>query len=315
MRSRAVGLLNAFTIAVLLAGCRSSDVRTDAERTRSVQGVLATRIAGRPLDVYLKQRTAVLISGSLLVSTAWSNGQQLTVGFQGSRDAVLDGPAHAVAIAADGYFLTAAHCLHPGHLNYLAYWDGSRAKIAPARTVFHDQERTPDRDVAILHVDAELPCIFEWCTADVLAAGTAVVAVGHSDLSFVSDSTLRLSQECFAGRMAAVRTLPTDFLEVRSQIPARRGDSGGPLATVDGTLIAVHSQGHSGPFSSFTSIALRPDPAWVERILQTDREHRPPTNYRPVGGERPDTSSAPILMISLGGQVQDDDRAGTKATQ
>ena len=300
MITRAVSLLSASAVAVMLAACKHTDCVTDSQRWESAEGLITGRVDGSRLDCYLQQRTAILLCGTMVASSARPIGETLSVQFQPSTNAILDGAAHAVAIAADGYFLTAAHCLHNGYVNYLVYADKSCAKIAAARTVCRVWDRAKGLDCAILHVDAELPYVFEWAHASEPVAGTAVVAVGQSVLRWTGDLSCCLSQMCFGGRIVGIQRLVGDSLEIRSDIPARKGDSGGPVATPDGRLVAIDVQKHFGPLKSFNfSVSLRPDLAWVNRVIQEDRVRWTGPSLPPIPEASKATNPALVVVVSV----------------
>jgi hypothetical protein len=305
MTTRAVNLISASVVAVTLAACKHTDYVTDSQRWESAEGLTTRRVAGSWLDCYLQQRTAVLLCGSMVASSARATGETLSVEFRGAPNTTLGGPAHAVAIAADGYFLTAAHCLHDGYVNYLVYTDGSCARIAAARTVYRVWDPAKGLDCAILHVDAELPYVFEWARAKDPTVGTAVVAVGQSVLRRTGELSCCLSQMCFGGRIVGIQRLGGDSLEVRSDIPARKGDSGGPVATVEGKLVAIDVRKHFGPLKSFNfSVSLRPDPAWVDRVIQEDRVHWTGPSLPPIPEASQATNAALVVVVSVSGDPQ-----------
>jgi hypothetical protein len=120
-------------------------------------------------------------------------------------------------------------------------------------------------DVALVHVDVQLPDIYHWADMDHLTNGSVVVGFGM-------DPDPRWKEACFAGRVLGVKRTFEHATMVRHDMPLRHGDSGGPVVTPDGKLVGVESETFNQVFA-FKSYeeACRPDPSWIEKVIEEDR--------------------------------------------
>ncbi len=205
--------------------------------------------------------------------------------------------ASAAAIAADGYFVTAAHCVdHP--TNYLVYLENRVAKIAVPRLVARVTDRAHHHDLAILHVDDQLTEVFTWTETDVILKGMDALAVGSSDVSVLDDAHATVGLTCLAGHITSVRKLVGGGEMVSSNLPVRAGDSGGPLIGMDGRLIGVHVGVWKSLGTHPSAVAFRPDQSWISRVVKQDRLRSVPEpklllpRISRNGGN-------PVIMISL----------------
>ncbi|HEY5043728.1 MAG TPA: serine protease [Verrucomicrobiae bacterium] len=249
-----------------LVGCSSPKPVwiSDRERSASFAAYNTNKIDGQPIDLFLKQRTAILFSGLSGINAAAAGAQALAIKFKQEPNRSFEG-GHAIAIEADGYFLTAAHCVNHSAINYLVYSDGQTAKIAIPRIVAKKQ------DVAIIHVDANLPKVFVWTDKNEIVAGNAVIAVGNSEITFPFRNTGFLDQICLAGKIKSVSDSTDGMKMIYSDLPGREGDSGGPLVGQDGKLLGVQSGGITDQMKVTTAVAIHPDPSWIARVIAPDR--------------------------------------------
>jgi S1-C subfamily serine protease len=249
-----------------LVGCSSPNPVwiSERERAASFAAYSANTIDGQPIDLFLKQRTAILFSGFSGINAAAVGAQTLAIKFKQEPNRAFEG-GHAIAIEADGYFLTAAHCVNHSAINYLVYSDGQTAKIAIPRIV------AKERDVAIIHVDANLPKVFVWADQNEMMAENPVIAVGNSEITFPFRNTGFLDQICLAGKIKSVSDSTDGMKMIYSDLPGRDGDSGGPVVEQDGKLLGVHSGGITDRMEITTDVAIYPDPSWVARVIAQDR--------------------------------------------
>ena len=167
----------------------------------------------------------------------------------------------ATAVDARGYYLTAAHVVGTDPLWVIV--GGGESPARPARVVYRGDA---DFDVAVLSVGRPIDGAFRWAAAGEPGVGSAVVEVGPTDLTDAG----RIGMQVFAGRVeATAREAGVDgrYELVDTSLPARPGDSGGPVLTPAGSLVAIMVRGH--PFST-TTTALRPDPAWLRDVIDGD---------------------------------------------
>ncbi len=171
------------------------------------------------------------------------------------------------AIDRRGYYLTAAHAVGGDPLWVLCGDD-----VRPARVVFRGDA---DFDVAVLSVDRPIPDAFDWAAVGDWPKGRPVLEAGPTDPSG------GLAMRDFAGRVRDVETLDGrdgPYVCVTSSLPARHGDSGGPVMTAAGRLVGVFVK--FNPFWT-QSFAVRPDPEWVRNVVEQDyRAYR--EAYRPT---------------------------------
>jgi S1-C subfamily serine protease len=249
-----------------LVGCSSPKPVwiSDRERSPSFAAYNTNKIDGQPIDLFLKQRTAILFSGFSGINAAAAGAQALAIKFKQEPNRSFEG-GHAIAIEADGYFLTATHCVNHSAINYLVYSDGHTAKIAIPKII------AKDRDVAIIHVDANLPKVFVWADKNEIVAGNPVIAVGNSEITFPFRNIGFLDEICLAGKIKSVSDSTDGMKMIYSDLPGREGDSGGPLVGQDGKLLGIHSGGITDQMKVTTAVAIHPDPSWVARVIAQDR--------------------------------------------
>ncbi|HVY71204.1 MAG TPA: serine protease [Verrucomicrobiae bacterium] len=198
----------------------------------------------------------------------------------------------AMAIAPDGYFLTAAHLTTNGPIQ-LFFWTSQGPQAARARVVASRLSRKPWMDVAVIHVDAKLPAVFEWCDARELAAGRPLIEVGASS-KVIAGECLRFRRACLAGKVKAVSASAKGISLIKSDLTSRAGDSGGPVVTPSGKLAGVHSGVSSSLFGA-AGVSIRPAPGWVADVIAADRLVSPP-DAPPVLARHIDESWAWMLI-------------------
>jgi S1-C subfamily serine protease len=255
-------------ILFLLGGCSLATQPTDVERTRSFQAYQFSQIDGQTLESFVRGRTAVILSG-MPIAGATAQGETMTIDLARRSSESLE-IGHACAIASDGYFLTADHCLE-GSIHYLVWSDGRMAHIAEPRIVAREFDATTHLDLAVIHVDATLAKVFEWSDEGDLTAGRAAIAVGFRELRKLGEHRGSLLPMFLAGKITGVLPCGAEARIVRSDLPFRNGDSGGPLISADGKLLGVHSYSVTDWFKAPVAGAVRPDLGWVDRVLGKDR--------------------------------------------
>jgi hypothetical protein len=210
----------------------------------------------------------------------------------------IEGHGGAAAVAPDGYFLTAAHCVkEPVFLEIIA---GERTlAIERARVVWcggtpisddpwvsvgsAGEEVERAADFALLHVNVSATACFEWAAPEEVARDTdlALVATGGKprreglDIRAVAGRALGPLD---ASRPAAGGGPPIALLEFEG--PGTLGDSGSAVLTRAGRLVGIEVRSVSrvpfggAPFGTGKQVALRPDPAWLAAKIEEDRRAR-----------------------------------------
>ena len=173
----------------------------------------------------------------------------------------------AVAIAKDGYLLTAAHVVIRENADYQSIYiiglmDG-RYDIAPARIV---RRQKSGADSAILTVERILdrPLSLSKASTEKIA-----FSVANGWGSYGTGPSLVL----LAGQIRAVSALSEDPSSalLTTDIPMWRGDSGGPTFSAEGRLLGINTMVKwKFPLHS-DSYVLSPDPALIETLIEEDR--------------------------------------------
>jgi S1-C subfamily serine protease len=270
--------------ALLLCMTACSTPYTPEEKEVSFQAHREARVDGVPMADYLRARTALLLR-SIRVTEATVQGTSLLIKGEAIPGAP-GGLGTAVPVSADGYYLTAAHCVSgqpPDPGRFVVPEDGL-AKIVMSIVVTngHDIRRGPARlvwvsdqgDLAVLQSSAAPFEILPWETAE-LPPDSAVIASGYE--SVIGAATLGQSGG-YAGPSAGLyrgRGLTTsDYSEVFHDAPLAHGDSGGPLVTGQGKLIGLNTRITGGLFGRGSSVALQPDPAKLRAVIESDRRRK-----------------------------------------
>lgn len=274
-----------FALVAAIAGCRSGDQRLTREagpaRTASLGGWQARTVGGEPAPSAAARLAALVCRGCA--------GMGIEVRGEGDqRSAMLtikslaggpaDGAGSAVPLTADGYFLTAAHCVSSGPVMVGLFTPRGGSVIldsAPARVVWRDDAGT---DLALVHAPLAPSRRAEWAGRELATGGAEVIAAGLG----------ASSTRCAAGRITAGPTgqeeaAPGQALEFLIDAPLMPGDSGGPaLLFVPGPLgegelrllgIGIEATVPDGT-GRFRSIIARPNPAFIAELIEADRAGR-----------------------------------------
>ena len=172
----------------------------------------------------------------------------------------------AAAITADGYLITDQHILRPhmwvlGNINGHMQFRRARVVHARAYEAFGDE-------FALLHIAEDaLP---HFALGVVTPELDLVIAVG-------TQRDERLDIEPIAGRITVPARPPAanHVAILRSDLPLSFGDSGGPLLTPGGQLIAVNNSSVM-PWLTLkvTALSCAPDPAMIRRLIAEDRQRQ-----------------------------------------
>lgn len=148
---------------------------------------------------------------------------------------------------------------------------------SPARVVWSGNARREGDDLAVLAIDRPVAAHFAW--SDGIPAGEPVVGAGPD-----YDHTAPLGLGLFSGTTLNAAPSAPGAAAGRAVFhtgPVHLGDSGGPLATAGGRLIAINV-GDIHELNVFrlsyrkASRAHRPDLDWLRRVIEQDFAARKP---------------------------------------
>jgi S1-C subfamily serine protease len=251
---------------LVIGGC--AHLATQEEKQSSFKPFAAARVGREMLGDFLEARTAIVVAGAepILIT---DRAQEMDVRLRSVGNGGVN-IGSAAAISADGYFLTAAHCV-AGEPLYLLYAYPGTPKIVKARLVWkYSDASDPFRDIAILKCDPSPEAAFEMADDRQFMVDSRVVTNGVNGLA--GGSILRISSAATdsRGQQPQVRVIVHDA-------PLAEGDSGGPLTTLAGDLIGIEVLARGSILGHAQGIALRPDPKWLESQVAADRAGHPVT--------------------------------------
>jgi S1-C subfamily serine protease len=245
----------------VLVGGGCAHLATPEEKEVSYRRFLSAKVDGKDLGEFLAQRSAIIIAGAEPVVVA-TRQHDVDIRLQPVEKDGFD-LGSASEITADGYFLTAAHCVRRRPLYLLLPMPASE-RITPARLVWSPPDSSCD--IAIIKVDFDsLRPAFAIAEDGDLKPGADVVTAGANGLA--AGKVLGASE-------AVVANEPSGLPEVQAILhsaPLAEGDSGGPLATLDGKLLGIEVLARGLWLGTSQGIALRPDPVWLRKVIARDR--------------------------------------------
>ncbi len=132
-------------------------------------------------------------------------------------------------VSADGYIVTNNHVIDKADEIVIEFFDG---KELDAKLIGRD----PNTDIALLKVEAEEPLPFvTFADSDISRVGDWVLAVGNP-----LGQGFSVSAGIISANNRSLRSGPyDDFIQTDAAI--NRGNSGGPLFNMDGTVIGVNT--------------------------------------------------------------------------
>jgi S1-C subfamily serine protease len=290
--ARLVGLVIA-SLALLPIACESWQRADLAAKGGPRRPASLERVGSDPDDAeefarHLLDRSAVLFAGCDATDLSVEGRTIRVVTKLGTRE-VPTVYGSAVPIAVDGYLLTAAHCIDDAPTLVVATdRDGSRRE-ATARIVWRGDLLDEPIDLAVVHVAGIALPDTAFAPIDEVAPGATIVAAG------VGAEWLRLT----AGRVLDVRaeTTPVPHHVVFVEGPVIPGDSGGPSLLRDRGFVGVATRGRlAGDWIG--GMLLRPEEAWLERMIEADRRGR-----REFDERQADVSPAGIAFSLLDEQA------------
>jgi S1-C subfamily serine protease len=246
-------------LALLAAGC--AHIATRQEKEESFRPYDPVRLDGRSLRDYMELRTAFVVAGAkpqaIEVHPDGMDVDLLPADSQAKVDL-----GSASAISSEGYFLTAAHCVRRQPV-YLIVDEPAGPTILAGRVVWSGPPDQPACDLAVIKVQGAVPAAFVLAADSEFGVGDSVVTSGA-----VGEAAGKLLESDPNDSPAG--GLPRTTMVIHDA-PLAHGDSGGPLMTLNGDLIGIEILVRVEYFGPRRGIALRPDPAWLSRLLSDDR--------------------------------------------
>ncbi|HYF37876.1 MAG TPA: serine protease [Prosthecobacter sp.] len=245
-------------------------------RKESTRQYADVHVAGEKVSRYASARTCLLISGEEV--TLPDRHEKGMIALALKEESYY---GTAVPISADGYLLTAAHCLHAAEVTLIVKDEETLVRKVTPRVVWRGRfEGGEEPDLAVLHV----PMSFgrEKCFDIEDAAADA----DRDALVFNNGYGVGLEAVC-AGKVlewikesAKARGVP--WRTLRHSAPLTRGDSGGAVFDEAGRLLGINVriQGTVRRWLGRDLVrncrteAVAPDYDWLRRVLQQDRAKR-----------------------------------------
>lgn len=241
------------------AGCQNALLtEVDARKPVSLAGWESRAIDGRPARDFVLARSAVLTWGyEKIVGEVAADRTRIV-----QKEGPGGGGCGAVAIAPDGYFLTAGHCVESPPFMLFPLITGRQTAV-PARVVMKFISSAPQgSDFAIVHAPLATP---EFATlAYKVSPGTPVLCAGSGIGSgLLAAGTVQGEDRCHAGDVQ-VRV-------ILHNAPIYLGDSGGPVFDAEGRLVGISVSSEFGLVDPPQAAAQLPDPAEIQRLIAADR--------------------------------------------
>ncbi len=238
---------------------------------------------------YLLHRTAIQWDNSVGLDLQPAPSGQPGKGWVGvaADGSVTKQVSAAVPIGADGYFLTAGHCVGSGQCLLLC----GRGELSPIEvlgTVIWngldsatpvDPGELPPCDLAVVYAPSgreELLACMPWSVSATPPKGAHVLVGG------AGATTIRLAGGVVLGSRACTfkatgratngpgSEAPLQVHVIRCDAPLVPGDSGGPAILKGGTLLGVAVTTSAG--GPPRSTLLRPDLEWLSQLLTQHRQ-------------------------------------------
>lgn len=234
--TKSVGVAVSSALLLVMAGCGGRPTTTAASPTATADAALlaSADAEDEPIVQVVAAITpsVVTVTSDVTTSTPFggSDGEAVGTGF---------------VVRADGFVLTNEHVIAGASAVTVTLASGEEH----AATVVAED---PEHDLAVLRIDAaELPAV-TLGDSDGLALGETVVAIGYAlDLSggptvtsgIISSLERTIDVRSSSGPGSTVRTY--DGL-LQTDAALNRGNSGGPLVTLDGLVVGVNVAGGDG---------------------------------------------------------------------
>ncbi len=263
-------------LSVMVASCESY-VRARAFeqhaplREGSVASWVPREIEGEQSLAWLMQKTSIVVGRADFVGLKKEGQRKLTLKPMRAGSVARPSLGSAVAVSADGYFLTAAHCIVDEPYVVVAMDREGNFVERLGRTVWNGLAGGGRTDVALIHAPDLHVNPIAWCVledakggAEVLSAGVGVGASSRLAGGRITGGPIG-SQEAAAGRALAFQV----------DSPLIAGDSGGPTILESGGLVGVCANVEIELFAQAGGgEVLRPDPEFIRSLIAADRAAR-----------------------------------------
>jgi len=248
---------------ILILGC--GHLATPQEKEASFQAFADVKVGRVPIRDYLEERSAILVAGAEPSDVEIHNDEVGVRLKPVSPDGKVDF-ASASALTDDGYFLTAGHCVHRVPV-FLIVPTNEGPRTFLCRIVWQPPKDFEYCDFSIVKInpgESEL-ATFDLASDAEVNEGDPVVTTGANGEA--------------AGHLLHTLTNNADpahglplFYALVHDAPLNRGDSGGPLTTLNGKLIGIQVLVRGFYIGPSQAIALRPDPHWLMDTIEADRD-------------------------------------------
>ena len=254
-------------------GCGTLFVPGDEKRRASFQPFANLQMGGVGVSQFIQARTAIILAGVLLDSAKTTREGDTTLASYrvGSRTRRATMQGSATAIDPRGYFSTAAHCIDSELLTLIYIDAGTLTLAANVREVWRGSPKAGEPDLALLCIDRPIRRYFAWTPpppdGEVVIASGMNSRVGSDVTELQSTAGKILDTTRHDGKTPASR-----FATIWHEAPVRSGDSGGPLLTREGKLIAVTTHGGIAALRPISppGIAVQPDLDWLRKLINAD---------------------------------------------
>lgn len=242
-------------------------------REGSLASWIPRSIEGEEALGWLMVRTSVIVGRADFVGLRADGQKKLTLKPMRAGEPVSPSLGSAVALTEDGYFLTAAHCVSEEPFvivtrdregNYVerlgrVVWSGAVAGTSP------------QTDLAIVHGPDLSTNPIPWCDLADAVGGAEVLSAGVG----VGSSSRFAAGKIVGGPTGAQEAAPGRAIPFRIDSPLIPGDSGGPTILTSGRLLGISANVEIELFSKpGGGEVLRPDPRFILRQIEADRERR-----------------------------------------
>ena len=229
-----VALLAGFVGAAIGAGVVLAQFPTETEYATdpaptTAAAVLPASSETLSVDIHSAITEAVEEAAPAVVTVINNMGTRTTM-FGEQYESTSSGSG--VFISADGYLITNQHVVEDAVELAVIFSNGERR---PAELVGEDRYD----DLAVLHVEGNIPAYIEWGNSDNLKAGETVIAIGSPLGAFQNTVTVGV----VSATDRSIDVSETYELQgmIQTDAAINQGNSGGPLINLEGQLIGINT--------------------------------------------------------------------------